>query len=313
MAAKFRRQKSIKTNGVILKTLVEGKGPLVVLLHGFPSTGYMWKDVVEPLKAAGFRVAVPDQRGYGESSKPERIDAYSFLELTADVVGIADALGEEKFHLVGHDFGCMVSWYTALQFPHRLHSVTGLSIPFFPLGPDTVDPPGLDEVFWYIRYFQAPGIAEAELEADFARSFGFFKGDRTKIPARTGGRDSTLWPAIGTAPPPMGVNFTQEDFDYYVAAFKESGFRGPLNWYRNMGNVPAQMPWLKGAKILPPAYFIAGKDDPALKFFGAALKNQSYHFADFRGQTLIDGADHWVVAADAKAVSETIIKFIKEL
>lgn len=308
-----RKQRSLKTNNIELRVVVEGKGPLLILLHGFPSLGYMWKDLLSPFKEAGYRVAIPDQRGYGRSSKPDRIDAYSFLELTADVVGIADACGEEKFHLVGHDFGCVIAWYTALNFPHRLYSVTGISVPFSPIGPQSINPPGLDEVFWYMRYFQNPGLAEAELEADVERSFGFFKGDRSKIKPRAQGRDGSLWPSPDIAPPSRMASISEDDFNFYVKAYEKSGFRSPLNWYRNMASVPTDMPWLKGAKIRPPAHFIAGSMDPVLKFFGDAYEKQAEQFVDFKGETIIEGGDHWVVESNPDAVFKSIIGFHKAI
>ena len=128
-----RHQEMIETNGVTLRTIIEGDGPLAVLLHGFPRCWYLWRHQIDPLVKAGFRVAVPDQRGYGASSCPSRIEDYNLLELTTDVVGLIDALGEEKAYLVGHDWGCIVAWYTALQYPHRLHSVMGLSVPMLPI------------------------------------------------------------------------------------------------------------------------------------------------------------------------------------
>lgn len=143
-----RDEQYLQTNGITLRTIVEGDGPLAILLHGYPRCWYLWRHQIDPLKAAGFRVAVPDQRGYGASDRPTGIEDYNILELAADVVGLADALGEDKFYLVGHDWGCIVAWYTALLYPHRLHCVMGLSVPLLPIGPKTVNPPGLDDRFW---------------------------------------------------------------------------------------------------------------------------------------------------------------------
>lgn len=307
---KGRCQRIINTNGVELRTIVEGEGPLVILLHGFPRCWYLWRDQIEPLKLAGYRVAVPDQRGCGESSVPERVDAYSILELAADVVGIADALGEEEFHLVGHDFGCVVTWYTALIYPHRVKSAFGLSVPFTPLGPAMVNPPGLDEVFWYIRYFQQPGIAEAELEADIVRSFAFFNGDRSHMPTEVKSRDATLWPSLDVPSPPLMPAIPQSAQDYYIEMFRKSGFRGPLNWYRNMATIPTEAPWLDGAKILPPSYFLAGENDPVLKFVPGSFENLETSFADLRGKSLVPNAEHWVVEQQPALVARELIDFL---
>lgn len=298
-------QEMLEAGSVRLRTIVEGDGPLVILLHGFPRCWFLWRRQIAPLAEAGFRVAVPDQRGYGASNRPERVDAYNLLELTADIAGLADALGARKFHLVGHDWGCIVAWYFALLYPHRLHSVTGLSVPFLPLGPGIVNPPGLDDVFWYIRYFQQPGLAERELEADIDRSFRFFNG------AAFGGeprpRDSIMFPG---QPPPLSPAITEEDHAYYVASFKESGFRGPLSWYRNMSAVPDLMPWLKDAKILVPAFFLAGSADPVLQFTEGSYDAQDSGFADLRAKQLIEGAGHWVQEEEPDKVNRALLEFL---
>ena len=104
----------IETNGVTLHTALAGDGPLVILLHGWPQCWYLWRHQIAPLAAAGYRVAVPDQRGYGASSKPDDVRAYNIRELAADVAGLAHALGYDDFVLFGHDWGCLVAWNTAL-------------------------------------------------------------------------------------------------------------------------------------------------------------------------------------------------------
>jgi pimeloyl-ACP methyl ester carboxylesterase len=231
--------------------------------------------------------------------------------LTADVVGLADALGEDKFYLVGHDWGCIAAWYTALQYPHRLHCVMGLSVPFLPIGPAAVNPPGLDDNFWYIRYFQNPGVAEMEFEADIDRTFRFFNGaaDAEERQAAPRPRDASQF---GDGPSPSRLNpaISEEDHAYYVASFTESGFRGPLSWYRNMGCVPTLAPWLHHARIQVPAYFLAGTNDPVLQFSQGSYDAQDANFADLRGKQLIDGAGHWVQEERPGEVSSAIVDFL---
>ena len=306
-----RNQTMLEVNGVSLRTIVEGEGPLAVLLHGFPRCWYLWRHQIDPLVAAGFRVAVPDQRGYGASSLPERIEDYNILELTTDVVGLIDALGEEQAYLVGHDWGCIVAWYTALQYPHRLKCVMGLSVPFLPLGPAAVNPPGRDDQFWYIRYFQNPGVAEREFEADIDRTMRFFNGV-SEAAGEPKARDDSMF---GSAPAPSRLQepLTEEDHQYYVKSFTESGFRGPLSWYRNMGGIPTLTPWLKDAKIQVPAWFLAGSDDPVLQFAPGSVDLQDQFFADLRGKTLIDGASHWVQEQKPAEVSDAVVAFLSSI
>ena len=121
----------INTNGVTLRTVVAGEGPLVILLHGWPQCWYLWRHQIAPLVAAGYRVAVPDLRGFGGSSRPLEVDAYNIRTMAADVVGLAQALGYAQFNLIGHDWGCIIAWNTALLHPDSCRSVMGLSVPFW--------------------------------------------------------------------------------------------------------------------------------------------------------------------------------------
>src|SRR6516225_4072664 len=168
---KQRNFQMIRTNGVTLRTVVEGSGPLVILLHGFPQCWYRWRHQIDPLVTAGFQVAVPDQRGYAGSDKPAAIEAYNIVELSNDVAGIATALGHERFVVVGHDWGAPVAWHTALLHAKRVRAVVGMSVPYFRgvVGAMTRQQ-NFGNNFWYMVYFQQPGVAEAELEADIRKS-----------------------------------------------------------------------------------------------------------------------------------------------
>jgi pimeloyl-ACP methyl ester carboxylesterase len=126
---KQRSFRMIETNGITLRVVVEGEGPLLLLLHGFPQCWYLWRHQIDDLVSAGYQVAVPDQRGYGGSDKPTDVEAYVASELTADVVGIADALGHETFTLVTHDFGAVLGWDIARLYADRVAAVFALSVP----------------------------------------------------------------------------------------------------------------------------------------------------------------------------------------
>ncbi|MEZ6010761.1 MAG: alpha/beta hydrolase [Hyphomonas sp.] len=160
----------VKTNGVTLRVATAGDGPLVVLVHGFPESWYSWRHQIKALSEAGYRVAAPDVRGYGESERPEAIDAYDLESLTGDIAGVAEALSPgEKAVVVGHDWGAPIAWNTARLHTDRFRAVAGLSVPYTPMG----DVMFLDMVhkvfterglFFYQVYFQDVGPPEAELE-----------------------------------------------------------------------------------------------------------------------------------------------------
>ncbi|MGH9840009.1 MAG: alpha/beta fold hydrolase [Blastocatellia bacterium] len=309
----------IETNGIRLRAVVEGSGPLVILLHGWPQCWYLWRHQIDPLVAAGFQVAVPDQRGYGGSDKPAAIEAYNIIELTNDVVGIADVLGHERFLVVGHDWGAPVAWHTALLHPQRVRAVAGLSVPYTRWRARTLTQQEFyGDNFWYMVYFQQPGVAEAELEADIRKSLRMvyftISGD---LPAelRPRRKPATAKFLDGmTDPAQLPAWLTEEDLDYYVAQYEQSGFRGPLNWYRNIDRNIELTPQLEAARIEQPSFFIAGTKDPVLQFGGGrGVEAMDKWMADLRGKVLIEGAGHWVQMERPAEVTEALLGFLKSV
>lgn len=309
----------IETNGITLRTVVEGEGPLVILLHGWPQCWYLWRHQIQPIAASGYRVAVPDQRGYGGSSKPPEIGDYNIRELTADVAGLSKTLGYEEFIVVGHDWGCVVAWNTALLYPETCKAVMGLSVPFWRMSADAIDPPGLEERFWYMRYFQEPGVVEKELEADLESSlrclyYGLCadapKGSWMKQTEHP--RTSGLLEALPQANNLPGW-LTQTDFDYYVTQFHESGFRGPCNWYRNILTNNALTPELDKARFKQPAAFVAGAQDDVLLYDPDWRVNLPKDFDDLRFIETIENAGHWVQAEKPAETTVQILRFLNGL
>jgi epoxide hydrolase A/B len=161
-------ERLVETNGVQLRVTEAGDhgAPVVVLAHGFPELAYSWRHQIPALADAGYHVLAPDQRGYGGSSKPEAVDAYNVVELSADIVGLLDDVGAERAVLVGHDFGGVVAWNAPLLHPDRFAGVVGLSVPPVPRPrvPTTQAFRRIfGENFFYILYFQEPGPADEEL------------------------------------------------------------------------------------------------------------------------------------------------------
>jgi len=316
----------IEANGIRLRTVVEGEGPLVVLLHGWPQCWYLWRHQIDPLVEAGFQVAVPDQRGYGGSDKPEEIEAYNIIELTNDVVGIADALGHERFIVVGHDWGAPVAWHTALLHPERVKAVAGLSVPYTRWKARVLTEQEFwGENFWYMVYFQQPGVAEAELETDIPKSlrtiYYTISGDLPvelrpgRKPASAKFLDGMTDPIEATGSLPQWL--TAEDLNYYAEQYRQSGFRGPLNWYRNIDRNVELTPQLESPEtgmIRQPAFFIAGTKDPVLQFHGGrAITAMDKWMADLRGKLLIDGAGHWVQMERPAETNKSLLGFLKSV
>jgi epoxide hydrolase A/B len=308
----------IETNGIRLRTVVAGQGPLIILLHGWPQCWYLWRHQIDPLVAAGFQVAVPDQRGYGGSDAPQEIEAYDILHLTGDVVGIADALGHSTCIVIGHDWGAPVAWNTALLHAERVRAVVGMSVPYFrwPAGLFTQQENFGDE-FWYMVYFQKPGVAEAELEVDVRRTLRMIhfslSGSApehlffTPKPSTAGFLDGLI------DPQELPRGMTQEDLDYYVAQYQQSGFRGGLNWYRNLDRDIEVTPQLEGKKILQPALFLAGEKDLVLKFPGMNLDTMRALIPNLQGCIIVPGAGHWVPAEYPEEVNKSLLDFLQDL
>lgn len=312
----------IQTNGIQLRVAVAGEGPLVVLVHGWPESWYSWRHQISALAAAGYRVAAPDVRGYGGSDKPPAVEDYSIRALSADVAGLIEALGERQAILVGHDWGAPIVWNTALFFPEKVRAVAGLSVPHFGRGPA----PRLEIYrkiykgqFFYQIYFQLPGLAEAELEANVRASlrkiYYWISGEgikagslQKKLP------DAKLLDGL-VDPNPFPDWLTEADLEYYVGEFTRSGFRGPLNRYRTPELDFLQQAAIADRKIEQPAAFIAGTLEPVLAFTPGIdpIETMRKQVADLRLVRLLDGAGHWVQQERPAEVNAALLAFFSSL
>lgn len=311
-------------NGIRIRAAVAGEGPLVILVHGWPELWYSWRHQIPALANAGFKVAAMDVRGYGGSDKPHAVEAYTMHELTADVVGLIDALGEERASLIGHDWGAPICWNTAVLHPQRVAAVAGLSVPYMQRAPA----PPIDILrqlfagrFFYQLYFQEEGVAEAELEADvrtaLRRIYFVASGDATPDEARTFAdkpEDSGLLDGIPD-PETLPDWLSEDDLDYFAAEFAASGFRGPINRYRAQNLDWQQLPQLATLTVEQPSYFIGGAKDgvrsmiPGRDLFAEA----GAHCTDFRGATIIDDEGHWVQQEAPDAVNRTLLQFLQTI
>jgi pimeloyl-ACP methyl ester carboxylesterase len=309
--------RDILTNGIRLRVLVEGQGPLVILVHGFPQGWYLWRRQIAPLVAAGYCVAVPDMRGYGGSDRPAAVEDYNIVELCRDVDGIASALGAETYTVVGHDWGALVAWHTALLYRARVRGVVGMGVPYVRLRRGALtDQANFGDRFWYIAYFQEPDRAETELERDVRRSLRMMF-------AALGGSAGGVW--LGQLqhprsaglldclvdPPRLPEWLTEDDLDYYTAQFRESGFRGPINWYRNIDRNLDLTPQLETAPIEQPALFIAGANDPVLGYLPGFVDSMDALVPNLRAKILVPGAGHWVQVEQPDVVNRALLEFLR--
>ncbi|MGH7391180.1 MAG: alpha/beta fold hydrolase [Candidatus Rokuibacteriota bacterium] len=317
----------VETNGVRMHVAEAGQGPLVVLCHGFPESWYSWRHQLVALAQAGFHAVAPDQRGYGQTDRPEAIDQYTLLHLVGDVVGLLDALGAPTAAIAGHDWGAPVAWHAALLRPDRFRGVVGLSVPYLPRGParpTTVMPRTGDAIFYQL-YFQEPGVAEAELERDprdtIRRVLYWGSGDAPRPPRTVGAGDVGMVRRdagfLGNRPAPAAPPawLTEADVEFYAGEFARAGFRGGLNWYRNIDrNWELMAPWA-GAKVTVPALYLAGDRDLVLGFKGMdrLLASLRGFVPNLTETTILPGCGHWTQQERASEVNAAMLKFLKGL
>jgi len=294
-----------------------GEGPVVVFCHGFPELWHSWRHQIGPLADAGFHVVVPDQRGYGATDRPEAVEAYDIVQLTGDMVGLLDALGVDDAVFVGHDWGAPVVWNLSVLAPERVRAVAGLSVPFNPRGerdPITTMEFLFADRFFYILYFQTPGIADAELAADVEGTFR-----RLMRPSSRELGEAAIHAApqgagfLDTLGPPGALPswLTDADLDAYVATFTETGFTGGLNWYRNLRRNWELTAHVEDWTVRAPALFLTGSEDPVRRFMSDAHLDD--FVPDLRARITLDGAGHWVQQERADEVTAALLAFLGTL
>lgn len=311
---------ALQVNGLRMQVTTAGSGPLVLLCHGFPELSHSWRYQVAALSAAGFRVAAPDMRGYGGTEAPADIEQYTLLHLVGDMVDLVRVLGETQAVVVGHDWGAAVAWHCALLRPDLFRAVVGMSVPYAPPGKvdliSSLERAGVHD--FYMQYFQAPGVAEAELDADPVASIRriHWSGSGDAPARNTFGRLGSGGLLGNTSEPPqLPAWLDAGDLAVYAQAFAASGFRGGLNWYRNLRrNTGLLAPW-RGQPIRQPSLFIAGTRDDVLKFPASQAQIDAYPrtLPGLRGCQLIEGAGHWIQRERAAEVNDSLIAFLRGL
>jgi pimeloyl-ACP methyl ester carboxylesterase len=315
------QHRDVTANGIRVHFVEQGTGPLVLLCHGFPEGWYSWRGQLPALAAAGYRTVAPDMRGYGRTEAPPEISTYTILDIVGDMVGLVAELGAKQAVIVGHDWGAAIAWHAALFRPDVFPAVAALSVPFRQRGPA---PPlhmlrkaGQLTHYWF--HLQEPGVAEAEFERDtraaLRRILFSISGDAPPETRRLTLQPGKGWLANTIDPDHLPAWFTDADLDHMSEEFLRSGFRGGLNWYRNIDrNWELTAPWA-GASIHQPALFIAGSEDPviALGSGAAAVRAMPDTVPGLTRQLLIDGAGHFIQQERPQLVNEALVGFLEGL
>ncbi|HEY7873926.1 MAG TPA: 4-alpha-glucanotransferase [Actinomycetota bacterium] len=256
-----------------------GEGPLVVLLHGFPDFWYSWRKQIPTLASAGFRVVAVDMRGYNESDKPDGVGAYGIQQLVDDVDGLIEHLGEERAHVVGHDWGGVVAWNVAMRRPERVDRLAILNAPH-PRRYVRSLPSRQALKSWYMLFFQLPWLPERVL------SFRDYEPLR-RILATTS-------------------NDREEVEEYVAAARRSNGLHYPLNYYRSLARADSFKMLRWSRPVTRPVLVLWGDQDVALEPHtadpGPAWADATVHHFPHAG--------HWVHLDDPDGVNAALIDFL---
>ncbi|WP_248127775.1 alpha/beta fold hydrolase [Brucella pituitosa] len=234
----FPQATLIPVNGVDLEVFEAGRengGRPIVFCHGWPEHAYSWRHQVPPLVAAGYHVIVPNQRGYGNSSRPDEVMFYDIEHLTGDLVALLDHYGYQDATFVGHDWGAAVVWGLALLHPGRVDKVINLSLPYQERG----ETPWIEFLelilgsdYYFVHFNRQPGVADAILDENAARFLRNLYRKNVPLQAPEPGMAMINLARAETA---LGEPvMSDDDLAVYLSAFETSGFTGGINWYRNL-------------------------------------------------------------------------------
>jgi len=304
----------VHANGLRMRIAEEGRGPTVVLCHGFPELGYSWRHQLPALAAAGFRAIAPDQRGYGGTDAPAAIDAYDIHHLTADLVGLLDTLDVERAVFVGHDWGGIVVWMMPLLHPERTAGVVGVNTPYLPRGP-MAPLELLRAAFgdnYYAVHFQAPGVADAGLARDVRRVFTqlFRRGvpiAEVEAKVATAGRMLNMVEIVDDGNPLGAPLLDDAELQVYVDTFTRTGFTGGLNWYRNLDRNWETTPQLDGARIAVPSLMVTAEWDPVLR---PEMAEPMRSYVDDLETVMIPRCGHWTPQERPDALNHVLVDWL---
>jgi pimeloyl-ACP methyl ester carboxylesterase len=311
------------TNGPIdLEVKVQGEGPLILCVHGWPELWYSWRHQMNYFASRGYRVAAMNVRGYGGSSHPSDVESYTIKNLASDVAAVAVGLSKTPVILFGHDWGAPIAYQSAILYPEVFYAVAGLSVPYRAMSEQSLVDVWKElykDKFFYQLYFQEPRPAESELEKDVRESL------RTIYHSLSGDAPNKDWlkekpsnsSLLDQLDQPIAYAdwLTRDDLMVYVEAFKTSGFTGPLNRYRAQSIDPKELPQVVGKRLEQATCLIAGSKDPVRHFIhGVDLYETPADFCDdYRETTIIEEAGHWVQQEAPEKTNQALHAFINSL
>jgi pimeloyl-ACP methyl ester carboxylesterase len=308
--------RKIAVNGLDMAVREQGTGPLVILCHGWPELSFSWRHQIGALADAGYRVVAPDMRGFGGTTILDDPEASTIFHTVGDMVALVTALGETQAAIIGHDWGAPVAWHAAMFRPDMFKAVAGLSVPpplrgrSRPL--EALRSKGITNFYW--QYFQTPGIAEAEFErdVDFTMraifSAGFSSPDLSLYVAETGFLGN---PNVKHELPAW---ISEAELAEFVRTYQASGFRGGMNWYRNLDrNWDLTAPW-QDAVIAQPSLFIAGGNDSVVTGLMGRKRIEDMHvvLTGLTNKIILEGAGHWIQQERPAEVNAAIVEFLNK-
>jgi pimeloyl-ACP methyl ester carboxylesterase len=310
--------RSIETNGIRMHCVEAGTGPLVMLLHGFPESWHSWRHQLGALADAGFRAVAPDLRGYGQTERPEALEAFDIFQLTGDVVGLVHGLGEQSAVIVGHDWGALITHSAALFRPDMFRAVALLSAPYVPrrtINQTTWEQKKYPGKIFYQAVLRGPGSDQflmTDVRSSLLRGLYGLSGEAEGEDRWSPVRDPAAPRGISSAPK-MPSWLTEHDLDFLVEEYQRAGFTGGLNYYRNMDRNWALTPFLDGAKIMQPTLFIAGDRDPVIDFLREEYDALGTNIPNLRKNVLLPGVGHWTQQERPEEVNRLLIEFLRGL
>lgn len=319
-APPFPDAKYAQTNGIRMAYYEMGGGSPVIFSHGFPELAYSWRHQLPALAKAGFRAIAPDQRGYGLTDRPEKVEDYSLRHICGDLVGLMDSLKIDKAVFCGHDWGGMIVWSMPLLHPDRVAGVIGVNTPFIPRSP--MKPLDLMKQMRgennYIVAFQKPGVADAVLAKDVRKTFSVFLRESpmtaeqfAKLPANAPERNFELLSMIENADLsafPGKLIVSPEELDFYVNTFEKTGFTGGINWYRNIDRN-----WEDTANVKyhidQPCLYVGAEDDVVLP---PSMAEGIQQWAPNIEKHVIQDCGHWTQQEHPDELNTILIDWLKK-